>query len=127
LERYLAPVAVALTAFAALTLASLALFGVGSSAGGGTPMLLVGFVLFQGAGFGVLSILRPTLIAELLGRRRFGTIAGFLAVPFLSAFALAPSLAGFIWARGGYDGVIGAAGAAALIGFVALMLAARNR
>jgi len=133
LERYLAPVAVALAAFAALMLASLALYGVGPSgasghaSSGGTPMLLVAFVLFQGAGFGVLSILRPTLIAELLGRRRFGTIAGFLAVPFLTAFALAPSLAGMIWARAGYDAVIAGAGGTALIGFIALALAAKRR
>ncbi len=65
------------------------------------------------------------LIAELLGRRRFGTIAGFLAVPFLAAFALAPSAAGWIWAWAGYDGVIAAAAIAALAGLAALLAAAR--
>lgn len=125
LERHMAPVAVALSAFVALVLASAALLGVAGVDAGGKPMLLVGFVLFQGAGFGVLSILRPVLIAELLGRRRFGTIAGVLAVPFLAAFALAPSLAGMIWTQAGYDGVIWVAGAAALTGLVALALASR--
>ncbi|MEK9752980.1 MAG: MFS transporter [Rhodospirillaceae bacterium] len=128
-ERHMRAVSVALAAFALLGLAALSLFGVGGLDGkgdGATLMLLVGFVLFQGAGFGVLSILRPILIAELLGRRRFGAIAGFLAVPFLAAFALAPSVAGWIWGWAGYDGVIWAAGAAAVVGFVALMLAAKR-
>ncbi len=140
-EQHMKVVSVALCAFCALALGAAALYGVGggtgvsagAGAGGATPeanpglpLLLVAFVVFQGAGFGVLSILRPILIAELLGRRRFGTIAGFLAVPFLAAFALAPSVAGWIWASGGYDGVIMAAGTAAVVGVAALAMAARK-
>jgi MFS family permease len=126
-ESHIKVVSVALAAFAFLALGAAALFGVGFvGRAEGLPLLLVFFVLFQGAGFGVLSILRPVLIAELLGRRRFGTIAGFLAVPFLAAFALAPSAAGWIWAWAGYDGVIGAAGIAALVGLAALMAAAKR-
>lgn len=120
-EKNLAPVGMALFSFLALGVAALALFGVG-----GEPMFLVVFVLFQGAGFGVLSILRPILIAELLGRRKFGMVAGVLAIPFLVAFAAAPSIAGILWGIAGYDAVIAAAAAASLVGVVALTLAGRT-
>ena len=106
--------------YVAMAIAAMALLGAGA-----VPELIVVFVLFQGAGFGVTSILRPVLVAELLGRRRFGVVAGMLAVPFLALFALAPTIAGIVWSLGGYDAVIGMAGAAAVTGLVALALASR--
>ncbi len=87
---------------------------------GREPMFLVLFVILQGVGYGVTSILRPVLVAELLGRRRFGVIAGILAVPFLVAFALAPSVAGLVWSVGGYNAVILLAGGVTLAGALAL-------
>ena len=95
------------------------LLGVGNGA-----IFLIIFVLFQGAGFGMASIIRPILIADLLGRRRFGTIAGILAVPFLLAMALAPSLAGVIWGAGGYNLLILITAVIGLFGLCALGLAA---
>ena len=106
--------------FLAMAIAALALFGIAAA-----PLLIVVFVLFQGAGYGVTSILRPVLVAQLLGRRKFGIVAGMLAVPHLTVFALAPTIAGLIWGLGGYDMVIVLAALAALIGLVALVLAAR--
>lgn len=119
-EKTVSSVNVALFSFLALCLAALALFAVGAE-----PMFLVVFVILQGAGFGVLSILRPILIAELLGRRKFGVVAGFLAMPFLTAFAVAPSIAGVIWGLAGYDWVIATAAAASLVGAAALFAASR--
>ena len=86
---------------------------------------LVLFVILQGAGYGVASILRPLLVADLLGRRQFGVIAGILAVPFLFAFAIAPTVAGVLWVAGGYDLVIFLAGGSSLVGAGALWLAGR--
>jgi MFS family permease len=118
-EKTVGSVVVAMSCFVALGVAAVALFGVG-----GEPIFLVVFVLCQGAGFGVSSILRPILIAELLGRRKFGVVAGILAIPFQMVFALAPSIAGIIWSIGGYDAVIASAAMASLVGGVALILAA---
>ncbi|MCX7288194.1 MAG: MFS transporter, partial [Rhodobacterales bacterium] len=41
---------------------------------GMAPVLIFGFALAQGAGAGLMSILRPVLIAEILGRQGFGVI-----------------------------------------------------
>jgi len=120
-ETKIATISVAAASVLAMALASAALFGVKYE-----PMLLVVFVLFQGAGFGVASIVRPLLIAELLGRRKFGTIAGLLAVPFLVALALAPSVAGYIWTLGGYDALIAITVCVSISGGCALLVAART-
>jgi len=88
------------------------------------PMLLVAFVLFQGAGYGLTSIVRPVVTADLLGRKNFGVISGFMATPFFLATAAAPTVAAFVWERGGYDRVILFALSAAGIGLIALLLAA---
>ena len=82
--------------------------------------------MFQGAGFGVASIIRPIVIAELLGRRRFGVIAGFLAIPFLFSMAVAPSIAGIIWNIGGYHSLIITTATIGLTGVLALALAAQS-
>ncbi len=86
-------------------------------------LLLPVFVLLQGAGYGVTSIMRPVLVAELMGTRRFGVTAGFLAAPFLLASAAAPSIAALAWEFGGYQWVIRLAVVAAVVGLAALLAA----
>ncbi len=113
-------VSMAIVAFLSMSVATIMLFGVGHG-----TVFLIAFVLLQGAGFGAASIVRPIIISDLLGRRRFGKIAGFLAVPFLIAMALAPSAAGVIWAAGGYNLLIFITAAVGLFGLFALALAAR--
>ena len=61
------------------------------------------FALLFGASFGVVSILKPVVMAEILGRRAFGMIAGFMAVPFLISAAVAPQAGALLWRAGGYD------------------------
>lgn len=53
------------------------------------PLIFL-FAALQGAAIGVLSILRPVLSAEVLGRRGFGAITGVLAIGPLLATAAAP-------------------------------------
>jgi hypothetical protein len=79
-----------------------------------------------GAAYGVASIVRPVVTAELLGRAGFGTIAGMLAMPYMLAGAAGPSVAAFLWRAGGYDLVIGLGIALLLAGFVAVRLARRG-
>lgn len=63
--------------------------------------LIFVFALFQGAGAGLLSNLRPMLVAELLGRRGFGTISGAVAVAPILASAAAPSFGAALLGTGG--------------------------
>jgi MFS family permease len=118
-ERRVSSLGIFVACFVAMGFASLALLGASA-----LPILVIAFVLLQGAGHGVTSIMRPVITADLLGHRDFGVIAGSLAVPFMLAAAAAPSIAAAIWGVGGYDLVIGFAGAAALVGLGSLLAAA---
>lgn len=118
-ERHVPILGVAAISYISLSAAAVSLLGTRA-----IPALLVGFVLFQGSGYGVTSIVRPVVTADLLGRTNFGVISGLLAVPFIAATAAAPTIAAFVWERGGYDQVIELAIAAALVGLASLLTAA---
>ncbi|MFP4270747.1 MAG: MFS transporter, partial [Alphaproteobacteria bacterium] len=120
-ERQLAVAGVAL-AMLALVLAGLAALWLASAA----PALVAVFVLLHGAGYGVYSIVRPVLTAEVLGREGFGVVHGTMATATIVATATAPSLAALIQQVGGYDLVLVAAIAAILTGLAALVAALRS-
>lgn len=105
-----------IVAYISMGIAALFLLGSGT-----VPVFLVSFILFQGAGFGVMSIMRPVMTAELFGRTNFGLISGSLAVPYLGAAAVAPTIAALIWWVGGYDLVILFAMGASGVGLVSLL------
>lgn len=84
---------------------------------GAAPLLIFGFAALQGAGAGLLSVLRPMLIAERLGRRGFGTISGVVAISPILASAAAPSLGAAMLGWGGPGVVYGACLAMAVTGF----------
>lgn len=65
--------------------------------------LIFVFALLQGAGAGMLSILRPVLTADHLGRAGFGTISGLIAVAPTLASAAGPSVGAWAMALGGTD------------------------
>ncbi|MEM7344259.1 MAG: MFS transporter, partial [Chloroflexota bacterium] len=120
-ERRVSSLRIFAGCFVVMMAASFSLFG--------TTLLsafLVVFIVLQGSGYGATSILRPVVTAEILGRKNFGLIAGFLAIPFLVASALAPTIAALIWQAGGYDIVIWFAAGAALVGLVSLLIAASS-
>ncbi len=119
-ERHVTILRIAVVCFLAMGAAAAALLGSGA-----IPMLLVIFVLLHGAGYGVTSIVRPTLIADLLGRMNFGLVSGLLAVPFLAATAASPTIAALAWEFGGYDLVIWIAVGASCAGLIALLAAAK--
>jgi MFS family permease len=118
-ERHVSILRIAAASFVSMGIAAFALLGTSA-----IPVLLVAFVLFQGSGYGVTSIVRPVVTADFLGRTNFGVISGLLALPFIIATAAAPTIAAFVWERGGYDRVIQLAIVAAGIGLVSILLAA---
>lgn len=63
----------------------------------GLHALAFGFAAMQGAGMGIITILRPVLVAERLGQERYGATAGLMAIPGLVAMgASAPLGAGLL-------------------------------
>ena len=84
------------------------------------------FVVPYSASYGVISIVRPVLAAEFLGRNGFGLIAGMLALPYVLAGAVGPILSAWLWSLAGYDLVLGLSGALVLFSIVALFAARRD-
>lgn len=97
--------------------------GLGALAvGPGWPAVGV-FVASFGAGNGLATLARATVVADAFGAVRYATIAGALAGPATVARALGPvAVAGAVEAAGGYGLVLGAM-AALLLGAAALALA----
>ncbi|MEM6624699.1 MAG: MFS transporter [Pseudomonadota bacterium] len=101
--------------------------GVGALiAAGVAPWLAMAFVVPYGASWGAMSIVRPVLTAEFLGRAGFGVISGLIAVPFVMGSATGPVLAAWIWAAAGYGPVLWLAMCLAGVSLVAVFLARRT-
>jgi MFS family permease len=96
---------------------------------GAAPLLIFAFALAQGAGAGLMSILRPVLIAEVLGRQGFGVISGAVAVAPILASAAAPSVGAGLLVLGGPPLVYAACLALAVLGLslVLVLLARRDQ
>lgn len=77
----------ALLSLGALLVSSLVLLGTGL----GAPVVLA-YVALQGAAIGIMTILRPVLIADVMGPDNYGAVAGTIQVPALLAGALAPMI-----------------------------------
>ncbi len=119
-ERHVSTMIIASGCFVAVGGASVALFGTAA-----VPSLIAIFVLLQGAGNGVVSIVRPVLVATLLSRRDFGVVSGLVAVAFMAGSAFGPTIGSLIWGIGGYDLVITLAIVMPAIGLVLLLVAAQ--
>jgi predicted MFS family arabinose efflux permease len=120
LEARVSAFGVAIWAISGGCIAALVLFLAGA-----LPGLIFLFAMLQGASFGVVSILRPVLVAEVLGRVAFGAIASRIAIPFLIAAAIAPYLAALLWGLGGYNLVIVVALCFAMIAMLAILVLRR--
>ena len=117
-ERHLSIMTIATGCFIALLGAAICLLFAN-----GAIHLIAAFVILQGAGYGVTSIARPVLTAELLGKQSFGIISGMLALPFMIGFAAAPTLTALAWEAGGYDLAIILTIAIILTGLVSILAA----
>ncbi len=103
-----------------MSLGAILLAAVMLALSGMAPALVLLTAALQGAGMGVISILRPVLQAELLGREGFGAISGAIAVAPILATAAAPSLGALLLGLGGPGLLTLACGALAI---AALLLA----
>lgn len=90
------------------------------------PLIFV-FALMQGAGAGLMSILRPVLVADVLGRQGFGTISGAIAVAPILGSAAGPAAGAALLAAGGTDAVLLACGMMALAGLAAVVWLVRGQ
>ena len=120
-ERHVSTMVISAGCFIAVFGASVALLGTAAM-----PSLIAIFVLLQGAGNGVVSIVRPVLIATLLSRRNFGAVSGMAATAFMAGTAFGPTFGSLVWEAGGYDLVINLAIAMPVIGLLLLLAAART-
>ena len=118
MENYVSVRGICIACFTALSLAGTAIFFASF-----IPILIFPFVVLQGAGAGVLSIIRPIVIAELLGRKDFGIISGLLAVGFMGGSAVAPIAASLVWRLGGYDIVLLSTIAIPIVALISLIIA----
>lgn len=76
------------------------------SLAGAAPVLIFGFAVIQGAAGGIVTILKPVLISEILGREGFGTISGLVQLPATIATALGPMLAAGLLAAAGVGAIL---------------------
>ena len=120
-ERVATPLAASAGCFAMMAIAGACLLHAGA-----TPAFLIGFVVLQGAGIGIASVMRPVVTAELLGKKNFGVVSGLIGLMHMGGYAIAPSVSALVWASGGYDRVIILAIAAACIAIAALLAAWRG-
>jgi len=93
----------------AMGVAVLALLGAGVA-----PVLVLAYAALQGAAIGVMTILRPVLISEVLGPAGYGILAGSVQVAPLLAGAAAPMLGALVLTGAGAGGMV--ALSAALVG-----------
>ena len=85
-----------LSSFGAIVAAGVVLLAAGAA-----PGLIFVVAALQGSGVGLVSILRPVLVADKLGHRGFGTISGAVAVAPILAAAAAPTVGAALLHMGG--------------------------
>lgn len=70
------------------------------------PLAIFAFAVVQGGAIGIMTILRPVLIAEVMGPAGYGAIAGTIQIPALLAGAVAPVLGATVLGAAGVPGMI---------------------
>jgi MFS family permease len=100
-----------------LTLGAIVLASVLLAAAGVAPLLAFGFAAVQGAAMGVMTILRPMMVADTLGSQTYGAIAGMMSIPTLLSSAAAPLLGALLLGAGGVALLVGTALILALAAF----------
>ncbi|KAJ56729.1 hypothetical protein ACMU_07260 [Actibacterium mucosum KCTC 23349] len=92
------------------------------------PLLIFVFAGLQGASVGLVSVMRPVVTAELLGREGFGAISGVLSIMPTAGMALAPVIGAGLYALGAEAAILWFALIVAGVAFVlTLMLRANMR
>jgi MFS family permease len=109
----------------ALCLAGMTLGVLTLALAGAVPNLIFGYAVLQGAAIGVMTILRPVLIADVMGQAGYGAIAGSLQVLPLMAGAASPLVGGVLFDAGGAAALIWASAALIGCGFIGTRLLRR--
>ncbi len=107
------------------SLGSLALGGMVLIAAGAAPLLIFAFATLQGMGAGLLSILRPVLVADLLGRQGFGAVSSAISVGPVLANAAAPALGALLLRHRGADAVYAACFVLVVFAFILALVMIR--
>ena len=89
--------------------------------GGESIVLVAVFVMMQGGPTGLVSIIKPTGKAELLGRINFGVIFAIVVIGGVWGSAFAPAIAGAIAERWSYDIVLMFASVIAGTGLISII------
>ena len=121
-ERHVSNRGITIACFVSVSLATLSLMTASL-----VPMMLVPFVILQGSGHGVTSIMKPLVIGDILGRANFGAISGSQALILKLTIAVAPFAGALLWQIGSYDLVLVVMLGAALAGLAAFLAASRTR
>lgn len=82
--------------------------------------LVVAYVLVQGAAIGMTTILRPVLIADMLGAENYGANAGRIQVPSMIINAFAPMIGALLLEGPGFGALVGLSLGLILISVLAL-------
>jgi MFS family permease len=121
-ERRISNARATLWALGAVVLAGIMLFAAGVA-----PQLIFAFAVLQGGGAGLLSVLRPVLVADRLGRAGFGAISGAVSIGPILATAAAPALGAGLLTLGGPAMILSATLAMACIGLSLAIWVLRRR
>ncbi len=89
------------------------------------PVLIFSFVLLFGAGYGMVSIVRPVITRDILGEQGFGEKSGGMALFYLTGAALAPWIGSIVWRFFGYNGLLVLLAVLALCGYFMYRVAER--
>jgi len=100
-ERYVSNMIITAICFIFVILATISLMGATAY-----PILLVPFIILQGSGIGIMSIMKPMVSRDVLGGENFGLKSGAQAVPYMIGSAFAALIGSLIWGVGGYDLVL---------------------
>ena len=114
--------AVCFTSLIFLCLSSLALV-----LGGASLIFVVVFVMLQGGPYGLFSIVKPIITADLLGRVNFGLLSSMVGIGSVWGSAFAPGIAGSIGDRWNYDTVLLTTSSIAAVGLVSLIVTSTLR
>jgi len=90
-----------------------------------TPTLVVAFVILFGAGYGIVSIIRPLIARDILGENKIGAKLGAMSLLYLVGTASAPFLGSLIWGVGGYNLVLPVLIGSVLVGLGLYLVAHR--
>jgi predicted MFS family arabinose efflux permease len=98
---------------------------IGLQYAGISTLSLLFFVFIQGGSWGMLSIAKPIVTADHLGRENFGTISSLVSIFQNFGLAFGPTVTGIIWVLADYNLVMLVAFVLGIIGFIALGSALR--